>query len=302
MAEVVSAREGVVPFRGFNTWYRVVGERDEPGKLPLLCLHGGPGSPHDSLEPLEAMARTGRRAIFYDQLGCGNSDQPSDPSLWTVDLFVDEVTAVRRGLALDRVHLLGHSWGGMLALEYALTQPAGLAGLVLASTTASAPLWVAEADRLRADLPSDVQEILRRHEAAGTTDDPAYRDAMMVFYRRHVCRLSPWPDHVERSLARLREEVYGTMWGSSEFHATGTLRNWDVTDRLVEIQVPTLITAGRHDEATPRLAEVLARGIPNASVVLFEESAHLAHTEEPERYQQVLDGFLTRVEVSSRPN
>ena len=301
MAEAVSAREGFVTFRGYKVWYRIVGEREDPGKLPLLCLHGGPGSPHDSLEPLEAVANDGRRVIVYDQLGCGNSDQPSDPALWTVDLFVAEVGAVRRGLGLDRVHLLGHSWGGMLALEYALTQPAGLAGLVLASTTASAPQWITEADRLRAELPPEVRETLRRHEAAGTTDDPAYQDAMMVFYRRHVCRLTPWPDHVERSFARMREEVYGTMWGPSEFHATGTLRDWDVTDRLAEISVPTLVTAGRHDEATPRLAETLRRGIPGAEVAIFEESAHLAHTEEPERYREVLTDFLARVEASLPP-
>src|SRR3954464_386740 len=118
--------EGVVPFRGFNVWYRIVGDREEPGKLPLLCLHGGPGVPHDYLEPLEALAATGRRVIFYDQLGCGNSDHPHDPSLWSVELFVEEVGAVRRALGLEAVHILGQSWGGMLGMEYALTQPSGL--------------------------------------------------------------------------------------------------------------------------------------------------------------------------------
>ncbi len=253
MVPELSAGEGFVSVRGYNVWYRIVGERDEPGRLPLLCLHGGPGAPHDYLEPLEAVARSGRRVIFYDQWGCGNSDQPSDPSLWTVEYFVEEVGAVRRALALDRVHLLGQSWGGMLALEYALTQPSGLTSLVLASTTASVPQWIAEANRLLAAIPSEVRETLRQHEEAGTTDDPAYQEAMMVFYRRHVCRLAEWPDYVTRAFDLLRHEVYGTMWGPSEFHATGTLQEWDVTDRLGEIRVPTLITAGRYDEATPAL-------------------------------------------------
>ncbi len=301
MVPELSAGEGFVSVRGYNVWYRIVGERDEPGRLPLLCLHGGPGAPHDYLEPLEAVARSGRRVIFYDQLGCGNSDQPSDPSLWTVEYFVEEVGAVRRALALDRVHLLGQSWGGMLALEYALTQPSGLTSLVLASTTASVPQWIAEANRLLAAIPSEVRETLRQHEEAGTTDDPAYQEAMMVFYRRHVCRLAEWPDYVTRAFDLLRHEVYGTMWGPSEFHATGTLQEWDVTDRLGEIRVPTLITAGRYDEATPRLAEALRRGIPDAEVVIFEESAHLAHAEEPERYRQVLNDFLTRIEASLPP-
>ena len=165
--------EGFVPFRGYRTWYRVAGEGEEPGKLPLLCLHGGPGGTHDYLEPLEGMAETGRRTIFYDQLGCGRSDLPDDPSLWTVELFVDEVRAVREALGLERVHLFGNSWGGMLAMEYALTRPPGLASLVLASAPASIPQWIEETGRLRAQLPAEVQEVLDRHEAAGTTDDPS---------------------------------------------------------------------------------------------------------------------------------
>ena len=147
--------EGSVAFRGYNVWYRIVGEREEPGKLPLLCLHGGPGVPHDYLEPLEAMAATGRRVIFYDQLGCGNSDHPHDPSSWTVDLFVEEVGVVRRALGLERLHLLGQSWGGMLAMQYALTQPAGLVSLIVASSPASMRQWVAEANRLRMELPPE---------------------------------------------------------------------------------------------------------------------------------------------------
>lgn len=194
MSLEVPAREGYVPFRGFNVWYRIVGEREDSGKLPLLCLHGGPGVGHDYLEPLEAMGATGRRVIFYDQLGCGRSDHPHDPSMWTVELFVGELALVRSALGLDHVHILGQSWGGMLAMQYALTQPAGLAGLIVANSPASIPLFVSETNRLREYLPSEVQQTLLRHEAAGTTDDPEYEEAMMVFYRRHVCRVGPRPD------------------------------------------------------------------------------------------------------------
>ena len=136
MRAEVSSREGLIEFRGHNVWYRIAGDSEGPGKLPLLCLHGGPGAPHDYLEPLEEMAAEGRRVIFYDQLGCGNSDQPHDPSMWTVDLFVEEVGVVRRALGLERVHILGQSWGGMLAMEYALTQPEGLASLIVADSPA----------------------------------------------------------------------------------------------------------------------------------------------------------------------
>ncbi len=296
MAQRLAAEEGRVSFRGHKVWYRIVGGPEEPGKLPLLCLHGGPGAPHDYLEPLEELATSGRRVVFYDQLGCGNSDLPSDPSLWTIELFVNEIDVIRDALGLDHVHLLGQSWGGMLALEYTLTRPAGLASLILASTTASVPEWIAEANRLRADLPPEVQQALLHHEATETTDNPVYQDLMMMFYKRHVCRLNEWLEFVTRTFDHLRQEVYGTMWGPSEFHATGTLREWDVRDRLGEIDIPTLVTAGRYDEATPDLAETLRRGIPNSEVVIFEESAHMAHAEEPERYRQVLKDYLTRVE------
>jgi len=291
--------EGFVPFRGFNVWYRIVGEREASGKLPLLCLHGGPGVPHDYLEPLEAMAETGRRVIFYDQLGCGNSDHPHDPSLWSVGLFVEELATMRRALGLDQVHILGNSWGGMLAQEYALTQPEGLASLVLHSSLASSHQWVSEANRLRAELPPDVQATLLQHEAAGTTDDPAYEAAMLVFYRRHVCRTDPWPECVNRAFAKLGEdpEVYHTMNGPSEFHMTGLIKDWDIRDRLGEIRGPTLITSGRYDEATPLIAETIHRGIAGSEWVIFEQSAHLAHVEEPERYNRVLGDFLDRVEA-----
>jgi proline-specific peptidase len=158
--------EGRIPFRGFETWYRIVGDREEDGRLPLLCLHGGPGATHDYLEPLEAVSETGRRVVFYDQLGCGKSDLPDDPSLYTVELFVDEVDAVRSELGLERAHVFGNSWGGMLAMEYALTRPVGLESLVLASSPASIPQWVEETGRLRAELPQDVQDTLSMRKRA----------------------------------------------------------------------------------------------------------------------------------------
>ena len=292
-------KEGFVQFRGYNVWYRTVGEGEEPAKLPLLCLHGGPGAPHDYLEPLEAMAATGRRVIFYDQLGCGNSDHPHDPSLWTLDLFLEELGVFIRALGLDRIHLLGQSWGGMLAMEYALTRPVGLVSLILASTSASIPQWMAEANRLRAELPPEVQETLLEHEAAGTTDDPAYQEAMMVFYRRHVCRLDPWPDYVNRAFEKFEEnpEVYHTMWGPSEFYATGTLKDWDIVDRLGEIGVSALVTSGKYDEATPLVAKTVHEGIPGSQWVMFEQSSHMSHAEETEKYLEVLDQFLVGVEA-----
>jgi L-proline amide hydrolase len=293
----LNAREGTIDFRGYRVWYGCIGEGEElPGKLPLLCLHGGPGAGHDYLESLAAMAKRGRRVIFYDQLGCGNSDQPDIPSLWSVQLFVEEVDVVRRALGLDRLHLLGQSWGGMLAMEYALTQPVGVASLTLASSPASMIQWVAEANRLRAGLPKDVQATLQHHETAGTTNSNEYQAAMMDFYRRHVIRVDPMPEAVARSFAKLERnpQVYQTMNGPSEFHVVGKLKNWDIVARLHEIKAPTLVTSGRHDEATPLIAETVHRGIPGSEWVIFENSSHMAHVEEPARYMAVLDEFLCR--------
>ena len=295
------AKEGFVSFRGYQVWYRIVGDHEMPGKLPLLCLHGGPGAPHDYLEPLEAIVATGRRVIFYDQLGAGNSDHPHLPSLWSVPLFVEELGVVRQALGLERLHILGQSWGGMLGMEYALTQPDGLVSLIVADSPASMPQWVAEANRLRAELPSDVQATLLKHEAAGTTDDPAYQEAMLVFYRRHVCRLDPWPDCLNRTFEKLSQdpEVYNTMNGPSEFHVIGVIKDWDIVHRLSEIQVPTLVLSGRYAEATPAIAETVHRGIPGSEWVMFEQSSHTPHLEETERYLQVVANFLDRHEPSS---
>ena len=284
--------EGRIPFRGHETWYRSVG--DGPG-LPLVCLHGGPGSPHTGLRLLEPLADE-RRVVLYDQLGSGNSSKPSNRSLWTVELFLDELANVREALGLERVHLLGHSWGGMLAQEYALTQPAGLVSLVLSSTLSSAVLWREESLRLRAALPEEVRTTLDRHEAAGTTDDRAYERAMRQFLHRHLCRIDPWPPSVEEMLRETNLEVYNTMWGPSEANPTGILAGWDVTPRLGEIRVPALVLCGRHDEATPRQAETIAAALPDAELVVFEESAHLAPLEETDRYLATVRGFLARVE------
>lgn len=298
MTAAAPSTEGYIPFHGYQTWYRIVGDGEQPGKLPLLVLHGGPGATHDYLESVEALAGTGRRVILYDQLGCGKSATPPNPAAWTVELYVEEVGAVRRALGLDRVHVLGQSWGGMLGMEYALTQPEGLASLIVADSPASMRQWVAEANRLRAELPPGVQRTLLQHEEAGTTDDPAYEEAMLVFYRRHVCRVDPWPEYVQRAFANIEAnpEVYHTMNGPSEFHVVGTLKDWDITGRLGEIRVPTLIISGRYDEATPAIAETVHKGIAGSEWVLFEHSSHMPHAEEPQRFMQVLADFLTRVE------
>src|SRR5262245_6276075 len=201
-------------WNGHTTWYRVVGDLDA-GPTPVVICHGGPGAAHDYVEPIADLNRFGRGCVLYDQLGCGKSEHlPEAPAdFWTVQLFKDELTALTRHLGIgDRYAVVGQSWGGMLAMEYALDGPAGLRAIVVADSPASMNLWVSEANRLRRDLPEDVQETLTRHEQDGTTSDPEYETAARVFYDRHLCRV-PWPDCVMRSFAQIDEDptVYHTM-------------------------------------------------------------------------------------------
>ncbi|MGH3398604.1 MAG: proline iminopeptidase-family hydrolase, partial [Streptosporangiaceae bacterium] len=250
--------EGYIDVEGGRVWYRSVGP-DTGGGTPLLCLHGGPGFTHYYLEPLEALADR-RQVIFYDQLGCGRSDRPDDLSLWTVDRFVGELAQVRAALGLDRLHLFGSSWGGMLAMQYTLDRRPALESLILCGSPASMIRWVADCDELLAAEPEEVRRVIREHEAAGFTACPEYQSAILGFYREHVCRLSPWPAGFERSFAEAGYDVYNTMNGPSEFTVTGTLRTWDIMDRLGEIAVPALLVGGRYDECTPgHMAEMHRR-------------------------------------------
>lgn len=297
----MAAREGYVDFEGQRTWYRAVG-RSTANALPLLCLHGGPGATWHHMEPYEALADE-RQVVFYDQLGCGNSAvaAPHDPAMWTTELYVREVAAVRQALGLERCHVLGHSWGGMLAMAYAITGPRGVASLMVESSPASVPVWLRELDRLRAGLPADVESVLRRHEAAGTTDSEEYQATMVAFYDRHVCRVRPYPEWLDRTFAGLAEnpEVYNTMNGPSEFHVIGPLKDFDLTADLAKITMPVLLFCGEFDEVTPATMEVAHRGIPGSRFVVMPGCSHMSQAERPDLTLGLLRGWLYGVEATS---
>ena len=291
--------EGTMTRDGNETWYRIVGDL-ESRPTPVVICHGGPGAAHDYTEPIAELSRDGRGCVLYDQVGCGRSthlpDAPADS--WTVQLFKDELVDLTRHLGIaERYAVVGQSWGGMLALEHALDHPSGLQAIVVADSPASIPLWVAEANRLREDLPPEVQQTLTHHEEAGTTDSPEYEAAVRVYYDRHLCRV-PWPDCVERSFAQMAADptVYHTMNGPSEFHCIGSLKTWDITERLPEISTPTLLVSGRYDEATPHIVEQIHSRVPGAEWRLFEESSHMPHVEEPEAFLETVGAFLKTVD------
>ncbi|CAN7294708.1 proline iminopeptidase-family hydrolase [Mesorhizobium caraganae] len=296
-AAVTEAKEGHVAFRGSRTWYRIAGNLDSP-RLPLVVAHGGPGCTYDYVDTFKDIAALdGRAVIHYDQLGNGNSTRLPEkgPDFWTVDLFLDELDTLLRSLGIEqRYAFLGQSWGGMLGAEHAVRRPEGLKALVIANSPANMRTWVSEANRLRRELPADVQDALTRHEAAGTITDPEYVAASRVFYDRHVCRVVPWPPEVARTFAIMDEDntVYRNMNGPTEFHVIGTMKDWTIEDRLPDIAVPTLLISGRHDEATPEVVRPYVERVPGIRWVLFEHSSHMPHVEERELCMRTVSDFL----------
>lgn len=282
-----------------KTWYRIVGDL-KSGKTPVLVLHGGPGAGHNYCEPIaELIAQTGRAAVLYDQIGCGNSthlpDAPKD--FWQPELFMEEITALTSHLGIaDDYLIVGQSWGGMLGMQFAISRPVGLKGLVVADSPASMDVWVKEANKLRAELPSEVQATLLKHEADETTDHPNYVAAVEVFYAKHVCRI-PQPTCVVASFEQLGAEptVYHTMNGPSEFHVIGSLKNWDIRKDLGKINIPTLLVSGQFDEATPAMVDEIHKLIPGSKWELFPESSHMPHVEEPARFKRIVCEFLDAI-------
>jgi proline iminopeptidase len=281
------ARSGRVDVPGGRVAYRIAGEGDRT----VLTVHGGPGVPSSYIYSMADLAGEGRRVVFYDQLGCGESDRPDDEALWVVDRFVEELEAVRVELDLGRVDLWGHSWGGMLAQEYALAYPDSLRTLVLASTICSASVHQRETARLIDAFPPPTAALLRNAYDGGETVSPEYRAASADFWGRHVCRI-PFPPEVQRAVDDTSTAVLETMWGSDDVVMLGNLAGWDVSDRIAAIQVPTLVTVGRYDSLTPANASMIAARIADSELVLFDESSHHALWEERERYMRVVRDFL----------
>lgn len=287
---MIPIKEGYIDFKGYKTYYRIVGEC-EPGKLPLLALHGGPGCAHDYLESLDGIAKYGRAVVYYDQLGCGKSTTPSMPDFWCAELWQEELDVVRKALGLDEIHLLGQSWGGMLAIQYLInTKPTGIHSAIIASSPADINLWVSEAHRLISLMPKHMQEALARAEKDGNYDAPDVQEATAEYYRRHVCRLDPYPEYVSRSFDQMGESYFNT-WGASEYVVTGNLAGWNYSDRLDEIKVPCLVTSGVDDEATPAISKQLMDGIADCRWSLFP-GTHLCHVENADNYNEEVEYFM----------
>jgi proline iminopeptidase len=285
-------KEGYVNVTGGRVWYRMVGGDNRFARTPLLVVHGGPGMPHDYLEPLEALADQ-RPVIFYDQLGCGRSDRPSDDALWNVPRFVQELQQVRDQLKLKEVMIYAHStWGSVLATEYLLQQPDGVRGVVFAGPAFSIPRYEQDVQRLIAQLPVPMQDAIHRHERDGTTDSPEYQQAAELFNHRHICRAEPWPKALTDALKGVGNDVCRALFGPNEFTVTGRLRGYDRTNVLGRIQTPVLLTCGKYDVTTPESGLYYAGLLPHARLQVYVKSAHMPHLEETEQYLIDLRKFI----------
>ncbi|PBC09482.1 proline iminopeptidase-family hydrolase [Mesorhizobium sp. WSM3859] len=278
-----------VPVHG----YEVVAYSFGFGEEVLFCLNGGPGLGCDYIRDSHSRLAGDRyRVVAFDQLGCGASDRPDDGSLWTLERYVEEIEIVRTTLGLGKVHLLGHSWGTWLGLEYALTYPDGFKTLVLADGAANVPHLVTELERLRGALGSETVAMMQRHEAEDTLEHPEYKGALDVLYYRHVCRLQAWPEALLRSVASFNVAPYKAIQGRNEFCYSGSIKDWNRLDRLHRIGQPTLLLCGLHDIGTPACSRLMHEALPNSQIVVLPNSSHMPFFEEPDAYFTAVQTFL----------
>ena len=282
-------RDGYVTVSGYKLYYKIFGVDNIE---TILCVHGGPGLTHEYILSMADLAKDGYKVVFYDQLGCGKSDVPKNLNMFTIERAIEDLEGFRRGMKFGKVHMFGSSYGGLLALGYALKYQDNLKSLISAGGLASVPFATREMARMKAQLPQDVQETMRKYEDAGDYANPEYQKAVEVFYKNYFCRLPEWPKEVTDSLQHVSLPVYGTMNGPNEFTIVGNIRHWDITSQLGKIHVPVLVTAGKYDEVSPKEARNIHNGIKGSKLVIFQKSAHLTMWEEREKYMTVTGNFL----------
>jgi proline iminopeptidase len=281
--------EGHVDVAGGRVWYR--SEGDGP-KTPLLVLHGGPGYASDYLHNLLTLADE-RQVVVYDQLGSGRSDRPTDPALWTVERFVEEVAQVRAALALEEVHIFGNSWGTALAASCCLAGAEGVRSLVLQGPYLSTRIWEEDNARLLAAMP-EADRMLREHLASGDTACLEYSAALYRFLREHWCRVDRWPDSVHRTMDGLGEEPYGAMWGPNDLMCEGSLKGFDITEQVGAITQPTLFISATYDQATPETSRFYQSRIPGSELLVIEGGSHLVNVEREDETLDAVRSFIRR--------
>lgn len=279
--------EGYMPYLGYQTYYRIVGERKNNGKAPLICLHGGPGSTHNYYEVLDNVADDDDRMIvMYDQIGCGNSYLDGHPELWNQKIWLDELDALRKHLGLDECHIIGQSWGGMMQIAYAIDyKPQGIKSFIISSGHPSSSLWEREGLRRIKMMPQDMQDAINHALETGDFTGEAY-DAAVAEYMDRYCNYWLGEDAPEccKRPKKSGSESYVEGWGPNEFAPTGTLKDFEYIDRLGEIKIPSLICSGISDLCSPLVAKTMADGIPNSKWILWERARHTCFVDRHDDY------------------
>ena len=279
--------EGYMPYLGHETYYRIVGERKDNGKAPLICLHGGPGSTHNYYEVLDNVADDDDRMIvMYDQIGCGNSYLDGHPELWNQKVWLDELDALREHLGLDVCHIIGQSWGGMMQIAYAIDyKPQGVKSFIISSGHPSSSLWEREGLRRIKMMSQDMQDAINHALETGDFSGEAY-DAAVAEYMARYCDY--WlGDDVPECCKRPKKsgsEAYVEGWGPNELAPTGSLRDFEYIDGLGEIEIPSLICSGISDLCSPLVAKTMADGIPNSEWILWERARHTCFVDRHDDY------------------
>ncbi|WP_265429677.1 proline-specific peptidase family protein [Chryseobacterium sp. YIM B08800] len=286
------------PVGNFKVWTKRFGNNP---KIKVLLLHGGPGMTHEYMECFETFfQREGFEFYEYDQLGSYYSDQPKDESLWTTDRFVEEVEQVRKAIGADQsnFYVLGNSWGGILAMEYALKYQKNLKGLLVANMVASAPEYGKYAEEVLAkQMKPEILKEIRAIEAKKDFGNPRYMELLLPnFYHEHVCRLKEWPDGLNRALKHGNEQVYTLMQGPSEFGISGRLANWDIKNRLKEITVPTLMIGAKYDTMDPKAMEEQSKMVKNGKYLYCPNGSHLAMWDDQKVFMNGVINFIKDVD------
>jgi proline iminopeptidase len=294
--EVQTGGVKMIPVMGgkYRVWTKKVGD----GHIKVLLLHGGPGLTHEYFECMESFfPQAGIEFYYYDQLGSHYSDHPTDTALWSVERFTDEVEEVRKGLKLDSFYLLGHSWGGMLTMEYAVKYPDHLKGIIISNMTASIPDYVVYINKLRDRQPADEVAAMKKYEAANQSDNPEYQKLVQKLYNQYICRIKPeWPEPLSRSFAHINSQVYNTMQGNNEFVVTGKFKNWDAWDKIPHIKCPTLVIGSVYDEMDTAEINRMGRVIPGAEVLMCSGS-HMSMWDDQQHYMAGVINFLKKTDA-----
>ncbi len=291
-AQNISEVDGYCDVNGGKIWYKIFGANRQG--TPLICIHGGPGGSYDYLLTISSLADE-RPVIFYDQLGCGNSDKPTDNSLWTVERYTDELKLLVEHLKYDTVILLGQSWGTVLALEYYLSSPQKVKAIIFSGPLISSELFIEGARSYLPLLPENIRNTINECEEKNDFTNEKYLEAMNFYYNLYLCRMNPWHPLLMKTFSKLNTDIYNSLWGPSEFTGTGSLMKYDRTNVLNEINIPVLYTCGEFDEAAPYIVEKFSKMTPNSEFAVMKDCSHSHHLEKTGEYNYIVKTFIGKL-------